>query len=252
MKTIRALVPRPVKSSLRQLYSTVYTALPQPQRPPEKYDSELAFWISRYEIDSGNFQNAHFRTEMLAMAQEENDEFLHGKVVADFGCGPRGSLVWVESAALRVGIDVLADRYADLFTDSITSRGMVYVKSTENVIPVPSVFVDVLFTRNAMDHVNNFELMCNEILRVLKSGGEIIGSFNIEEPPTICEPQRLTEVRIKNHLLNYMDITSYRIARAGPENAPYKNLLANNLVYEHGQRGYLWVRARKKPSIPNL
>ena len=100
MKTIRALVPRPVKSNLRQLYSTVYTALPQPQRPPEKYDSELAFWKSRYEIDTGKFQNAHFRTEMLAMAQVENDEFLRGKIVADFGCGPRGSLVWAESAAL--------------------------------------------------------------------------------------------------------------------------------------------------------
>ena len=129
---------------------------------------------------------------------------------------------------------------------------MVYVKSTENVIPVPSGFFDVLFTRNAMDHVNNFESMCNEILRVLKSGGEFIGSFNIEEPPTICEPQCLTEVRIKNHLLNYMDIASYRIAGAGPENAPYKNLFENNLVYEHGQRGYLWVRTRKKPSIPHL
>lgn len=55
--------------------------------------------------------------------------------------------------------------------DNIISHGMIYLKSTEKVIPLPSEFVDIIFTVNAIDHVNNFEIMCDEIIRVLKPGG---------------------------------------------------------------------------------
>ena len=116
---------------------------------------------------------------MLAMAEEPDDNFLKGKIVADFGCGPRSSLFWASSASLKIGIDVLADRYADEFTDNIISHGMIYLKSTEKVIPLPSNFVDVMFTLNAIDHVDSFSNMCSEIIRVLKPGGDFIGSFNL-------------------------------------------------------------------------
>lgn len=183
---------------------------------------------------------------MLAMAEESSDDFLKGKIVADFGCGPRGSLVWASTAFLRIGIDVLADRYADAFTDNITSHGMIYLKSTENVIPLPSDFVDVMFTLNAVDHVDNFTPMCKEILRVLKPGGLFIGSFNLEEPATTYEPQQLNENIVKENLLNYLEVQSYRITKKGPKNDLYLPFFEGKLSYEPGQEGYLWVRAIKR------
>jgi hypothetical protein len=30
-----------------------------------------------------------------------------------------------------------------------------------------------------MDHVDNFDAMCSELLRILRPGGELIGSFNL-------------------------------------------------------------------------
>ncbi|HOW51619.1 MAG TPA: methyltransferase domain-containing protein [bacterium] len=207
--------------------------------------AELSFWRSRLEIDKGKFRNAHYKELMLAIAGESTDDFLKGKIVADFGCGPRGSLVWAEQASLRIGIDVLADRYADEFTDNIISHGMIYLKSTEKVIPLPSDSVDVMFTLNAIDHVDNFAAMCHEIVRVLKPGGEFIGSFNLEEPATSCEPQQLNEEIIKNNLLNMLDIVSYRVAVKGPPENIYLPFLTGNLSYTLGQEGFLWVRARK-------
>ena len=62
---------------------------------------------------------------MLAMAEESTQRFISGKVVADFGCGPRGSLAWAASAAIKV-------------------------------IPLPSDFIDVMFTMHAMRYVDNF------------------------------------------------------------------------------------------------
>lgn len=210
-----------------------------------KYSSELLFWRNRLEIDKGQFKNEHFERLMLTMAEESNDDFLKRMVVADFGCGPRGSLVWANSAFLRIGIDVLADHYADEFKDNITSHGMVYLKSTEYVIPLPSDFVDIMFTVNALDHVDNFRVMCNEILRVLKPQGDFIGSFNIEEPASPCEPQQLNEKIIKENLLNFLEIESYRITKKGPKGNLYSSFFDGNLSYDSGQEGLLWVRAKK-------
>ena len=233
--TLKTILPKPIKRLL----------LPIMNRVLKKEDAELSFWHSRLKHDKGIFNNSAYEKKMLAMAEESSDNFLKGKIVADFGCGPRGSLVWARSALLRIGIDVLADRYADKFTDNITSHGMIYLKSTETVIPLPSDFVDIMFTLNAIDHVDNFSVMCSEIVRVLKPGGQFIGSFNLEEPASPCEPQRLNEKIIKENLLNNLEVQSYRITKKGPQEDLYVPFFNGSLSYEPGQAGFLWVRARK-------
>ena len=57
----------------------------------EKHFFELAYWQERFLIEIGNLANDHYRKLMLGIAQEKDDSFLAGKIVADFGCGPRGS-----------------------------------------------------------------------------------------------------------------------------------------------------------------
>jgi ubiquinone/menaquinone biosynthesis C-methylase UbiE len=211
-----------------------------------KYNHELAFWRGRFANDKGTFQNSHFENLFLSMAQENSAEFTKGKVIADFGCGPRGSLVWAKEAAVRIGIDVLADYYIDLFSADIKKHGMLYLKSTENNIPMPSNFVDVMFTLNAIDHVDNFQQMCNEIYRVMKVGAEFIGSFNLEEPASSTEPQKLTEEKIKSNLLNKLTIKSYRTSKRHHGDNPYVYMLDNDFSYTKGQEGFLWVRAVKE------
>jgi SAM-dependent methyltransferase len=238
---IRAVVPEPVKTILRPIRNRLIS----------KEDTELAYWMSRLQMDRGQFSNSYYERLMLSMAGETSAEFLAGQIVADFGCGPRGSLVWARPASLRIGIDVLADRYADEFTTNILSHGMVYLKCTEHVIPLPSGFVDVMFTLNAIDHVDNFETMCSEIIRVIRPGGLFIGSFNLEEHPTPTEPQQLSELIINETLLRRMEVQSYRIMEK-PEQMPSDAITlyapffdGGDLSYRPGAEGYLWVRARK-------
>lgn len=237
----KASTPEPVKNILRRIRSGPVAKT--------KIDCELWFWQSRLKIDGGRFGNSNYERLMLGMAGEPNTDFVTEKVVADFGCGPRGSLVWASAARLRIGIDVLADQYADQFTSNILSHGMIYLKSTEHVIPLPSDFVDVMFTMNAIDHVDHFSPMCLEIIRVIKPGGLFIGSFNLEEPASPTEPQRLTEVVIKEALLDHLEVQSYRVTDRGPETSPeygeYAPFFENNLSYTAGEEGLLWVRATK-------
>ena len=235
LTTLKAKTPESIKHIIRPIRN----------RFIRKHNAELSFWRNVFANENGRFENSFYERLMLAIAEETTDDFLKGKIVADFGCGPRGSLVWASSAWLRIGIDVLADRYADEFTDSIASHGMIYLKSTEKVIPLPSSFVDIMFTLNAMDHVDNFSNMCSEIVRVLKPGGEFIGGFNLEEHSTPCEPQKLNEKCIKEELLSKLEIQSYRITEKGPKENLYAPYFNGNLTYRPGREGFLWVRARK-------
>ena len=213
---------------------------------PIKFDREYQFWQKKYIEENKNFNNSHYEKLMLGIAQEKDQYFLKDKIIADFGCGPRGSLKWVNSAKIKIGIDVLVEKYTDNFTSNIISHDMVYVQSTENVIPIPSNYIDILFTLNAMDHVDNFDIMSKEIIRIIKPNGEFIASFNLNEPVTECEPLTLTEDIIKKHLLNYFSIISYRVTNALPNSNSYEQFFKGNLNYNKGEIATLWVRAIKK------
>lgn len=232
---LRTLAPDPVKALL----------WPARSRLNPKSGAELEFWRSRRTVDDGRFKNDHYQRLMLGMAEEADSSFIAGKIVADFGCGPRGSLVWATDAALRIGIDVLADRYCDEFTSDVLSHGMVYLKSTEKVIPLPDGLVDVMFTVNAIDHVDDFPRMCSEILRVIRRGGLFVGSFNLEEPAAPIEPQRLDEPLIKDHLLGQLEVQSYRLTAKPKDGDVYAPFFEDLLPYHRGEEGFLWVRAVK-------
>jgi SAM-dependent methyltransferase len=233
-RTLRRLPP-PLIAALRPIRNRLLT----------KEHAELEYWHHEHDLSGGRFpteDSDHYERILLAIAGEADAAFLAGKVVADFGCGPRGSLAWAKPAAVRIGIDVLADRYCDDFTADVLSHGMVYLKSTEHVIPLPDAFVDVMFTLNAMDHVADFPAMCSELLRVLKPGGMFAGSFNLGEPPTQTEPQQLDEARINRYLLDHLDVQTYRLTakRAAGSYEPFFDGL---LPYTPGEEGHLWVRA---------
>jgi len=70
-----------------------------------KYPAEIAYW--QKEWADGRFHNEPYEWAMLTLAQEPDGEFLRDKIVADFGCGPMGSL---ESVVLLNYCYDLADR----------------------------------------------------------------------------------------------------------------------------------------------
>lgn len=212
-----------------------------------KYANELYFWMERFALENGVFNNSHYADLMLGIAGEPNDDFLQGKVVADFGCGPRGSLAWTSAPRRRFGIDVLAPAYLEHFGPCMQTHGMEYLPCTEGRIPLPSASVDVLFTINALDHVSDLSSMCKEVLRILKPGGLLVGSFNLHEPACACEPQNLSERLLGDRLFRHLSLSSYRL---GLKNAvsTYKDLKDNRLVAraDPAKPHVLWATGLKK------
>ena len=232
---IKSMIPKKVKNVLRPLHNIF----------ANKYTSELSYWKFKHKKENGKFSNSHYKKIMLAMAQETDDDFLKNKIVGDFGCGPRGSLFWANPAHIRIGIDVLVDCYTNAFKQDLLSHNMLYIKSTEDCIPIPDNFLDIIFSLNAIDHVDSFPIICDEITRILKKGGIFYCSLNLEEPKSITEPQVLTEKIIETHLLSKMKVLEYRVTNKGPENNLYKPFYDNSLIYTKGTEGFLWIKLEK-------
>jgi len=214
-----------------------------------KYARELDYWRSRWESSAGRFENEFYERIFLAMAGEADAAFCADRIVADFGCGPRGSLNWLTTSRVNIGIDVLANGYSRF---GIARHNMCYVCATERTIPLPSNYVDVLFTLNAIDHVDNFETICEECLRILAAGGTLVGSFNMYERPTACEPQCLTEDMIERHLLRFLKVQTYRLVPQGPKDDRYRYCFSGQPVKgvqsapsDMSALKILWVRADK-------
>jgi ubiquinone/menaquinone biosynthesis C-methylase UbiE len=204
-----------------------------------KYPEEITYWQN--EWNAGRFSNDYYEQTMLMLAHEPDGEFLQDKIVADFGCGPQGSLCWAKTARVRIGIDVLADAYSQF---GIRDHNVTYISSNERSIPLPSNYVDVLFTMNAMDHVSSFPKMAAEVVRVIVPGGLFVGSFNLGEPPTFSEPQALTEDRVRKILLRHFVIELAHSAARGPKGDVYQYIRKGSGP-ELGSQYLFCVRARK-------
>jgi SAM-dependent methyltransferase len=208
-----------------------------------KHAREMGYWVECHNEDNGRFDNGWYRNLMLAIAGESDATFLAHKVVADFGCGPRGSLCWAADASRRIGIDVLADKYRETF--ALDNQAMEYVTCTETEIPLPDGSIDVLFTMNALDHTERFDRMCAELLRILAPGGLFVGSLNLNESATVSEPQSLSNELVELHLLRHLTIETRREARQGPPHDTYLHCRTGAPLEERNAPHYLWVRARK-------
>lgn len=204
------------------------------QIPKDKYEGEITFWKALYKKDGNKFKNEHYRDRMLSIAGEQNDAFWSNKVVVDFGCGPAGSLTWTKTPAVKIGIDVLAERYLRTFGEDIVKQDMIYVTSSEEKIPMPCEFADYLITINSLDHVDNLDVITAELLRILKKDGILLASFNINELSTECEPQILTERKIYDKFLKYFEIKTYNLEKTGRTNK------------DGEEQAVLYVKGRKK------
>ncbi len=203
--------------------------------------AEFTYWKEQWEKEGGAFANNHYQPLMLAVAGENDAGFLRDKVVADFGCGPRGSLCWAKEARQRIGIDVLVDQYAKL---GISQHDMVYVCNTERHIPLPESSIDVMFVINALDHCSDLKSSCREILRVMKPGALLVASFGLEEEMSAAEPTTLTVKKLNRHLLDKLRIERMISAPKGPDGDTYRHMYDPPKTVPAGPR-ILWVRATK-------
>jgi SAM-dependent methyltransferase len=118
-----------------------------------------------------------------------------GLKVADVGSGPFPTLLVFQNCE-RYCIDPLLDTYRwfgfplDHFEPHVR-----FVNAPAERMPFPDGFFDVIVSRDALDHVTDFHEASQEILRVLKPGGQVHVLLNYHEP-TASEPLEINDAQV--------------------------------------------------------
>ena len=189
---------------------------------------EFSFWKEYISKTGSSPETEYYRKFMMDMGDIRDITFFDNLVCLDIGCGPKGSLTWLDNALARIGIDPLAEDYMEF---GISNHKMIYLLAKAEAIPLPTSYVDIVFSLNSLDHVDDVIAVCSEIRRVLKPGGFFIGSLNIDMTSTITEPFTLTEDFLQRHLFRGWEKEFYEI-RPRMENltapfGPYKYFYEN-------------------------
>jgi SAM-dependent methyltransferase len=186
-----------------------------------KHDAELRWWLERWDpvLQNGGFnpgdaaelldgepvaptyegrrwQQARAEVRRVVREADLGDEsFFEGKVVVDIGPGPLG-FPDACPARVSIGVEPLAERYAAAGL-MLPGSQAVYLAVGAERIPLLRESVDVVIARNSLDHVDDPERVLLETARILRPGGTLILSFDVDHAPTATEPHSLTVERVR-------------------------------------------------------
>jgi SAM-dependent methyltransferase len=123
-------------------------------------------------------------------------ESFKGMKVADIGSGPLPTLLVFEDCD-RYCIDHLLDTYREIGYPIEHFESLIrFINAKSESIPLPDRYFDVIISRNALDHVDDFEATAREIKRLLKPEGYLHILVNYHTP-TSSEPLVLNDERIE-------------------------------------------------------
>lgn len=208
--------PQPVAAARDRLGRLRHRLLPP---AGSKGEHELAFWVNHWDRqlrDGGLFgvdalelsgddavadtyegrrwQQAHAEVRRVAHEAGLPDDAFDGKVVLDIGSGPLG-FPDACPAAVSISVEPLAKVFADagLLLDSQA----VYLSVGAEDIPLRSKSVDIVISRNNLDHVDDPQAVIAEVQRLLRPGGIFILNTDVEHTPTPAEPHSLSTAELR-------------------------------------------------------
>jgi SAM-dependent methyltransferase len=150
------------------------------------------------------------RAEVARVLEEagiEDATFFEGKVVVDVGPGLVG---FPDACPARTSIAVepLAPRFRE--HGLLLESDAIYLASGAESVPLLEASVDVVVSRNSLDHVDSPERAIAEVARILRPGGTLILNVDTGHPPTAAEPHSF-EVEDVRKLLAPFDVEHERL-----------------------------------------
>lgn len=195
----------------------------------QKFSAELDFWINHWDarLRSGQFWNSDIENllrpvgewpiewnsvslpyatvrqlearahglRILNEAQIDQSDFFADKIVVDIG---PGAICFLETSDARGGIAIepLAREFA-AHGLLLASEHVIYLPVAAEDMPLVDESVDVVVSRNNLDHVTDPATVVHEVYRILKPGGTFILIVHLEPEASITEPHAFTADAIR-------------------------------------------------------
>lgn len=184
----------------------------------KKNKRELRFWITRWTdtlkkewwskdipqlLEIGHNPNLYSYEQrkehesealflrLLKETKIRNKNFLKDKIVVDVGPGPMG-LLEGSDARIKIAVEPLAGEFKR-HNLLLKKSDVIYLNQTAEKIPLLDEFADVVISRNNLDHVDDPARVVQEIYRILKPKGYLILNVDINHPPLVAEPHKITQ-----------------------------------------------------------
>src|SRR5439155_7878163 len=173
-------------------------------------DAELRWWLDEWDpvIRAGGFnpgdvpafipgeevsdsyegrrwQIARAEVRRVAAEASVDPDFFAGKVVVDIGPGPLG-FPDACPARVSIGVEPLAERFRE--HELLLESDALYLARGAEDVPLVSGSVDVVVSRNSLDHVTDPDAAMSEARRILRPGGRLLLSVDVGHPATATEP----------------------------------------------------------------
>lgn len=138
------------------------------------YQRNKAKWVEGRESEATAYRMA--RSRQVRSRLEAVRAIGEDDRVLEVGCGAHG-LIFFFGARNAVGVDPLADHYAELFPQW-QGKARTIAASGEN-LPFPDSSFDIVLCDNVVDHALSPRKILEEIARVLVPGGLFYFSVNV-------------------------------------------------------------------------
>jgi SAM-dependent methyltransferase len=146
---------------------------------------------------------------VLREAAIGDDHFFDGRVVVDIGPGPLG-FPDACPARVSIGVEPLAEQYAEHGL-LLPGSPALYLPIGAEHVPLASQSVDVVVARNSLDHVDDPDQVLREARRLLRPGGTLILTFDIDHTPTATEPHALNVEHVRSVLSGLTVVREQRL-----------------------------------------
>lgn len=197
--------------------------------PTQTYDEKLVtllevLWGKGYMSPGGDEETARVLDGLT----------LKGKRILDIGCGTGGSAFFIAERyqpAEIIGVDVEARVIAEA-SDRAKHQGMQQRVRFETVVPGPLPFAaarfDIVFSKDAIVHIEDKDFIAAEIHRVLKPGGAFAASdwMASSDGPASAELKSYLELEGLGFGLGSPDRYFSALRKAGFERIVYRNRAA--------------------------
>ncbi|MGA9859148.1 MAG: methyltransferase domain-containing protein [Solirubrobacteraceae bacterium] len=212
----------------------VRTLLRRWRRAPSKHDLQLGWWLEHWEpalrrgelsppdaleligeaeVASTYLARRHQQARaevrrVLSEAAIEDPGFFDGKVVVDIGPGPLG-FPDACPARVSIGVDPLADRYAEHGL-LLPGSDAIYLATGGEHIPLVRGSADVVLARNSLDYADDPDGVIAEARRILAPGGTFILLFDLGNEPSAGQPNALTVEHVRSRLAGMTVVHEHR------------------------------------------
>lgn len=106
------------------------------------------------------------------------------KIILDYGCGWSGNYKFLSKRGVYVGVDILEKNIE--YAKKVHKEGMFYV-TDGNTLPFPDNYFHEVHAYDVLEHVENIDIVLNEINRVLQPNGK----FFVVVPAEVSEKKLL-------------------------------------------------------------